>query len=71
MEKNDLSYFRDDSLEIMGLSRYSWRRTLEFVVAHEYVFQGPRRGLNLRDGKNGDRPGYVHENTGHDDKMSC
>ena len=24
-----------------------------------------------KDVKNEDRPGYVHENTGNDDKMSC
>jgi hypothetical protein len=27
-------------------------------------------GLTLRDVKNEDRPGYVHENTGDGDKMS-
>ena len=35
------------------------------------LFRGSKRGLTLRDVKNEGRSGYVHENTGDDDKMSC
>jgi hypothetical protein len=34
------------------------------------LFRVRNGALTLRDGKNKDRPGYVHENTGDDDKMS-
>jgi hypothetical protein len=43
--------------------RQLWRLT-------NMLFRLRNGGLTLRDGKNGDRPGYVHENTGDDDKMS-
>jgi hypothetical protein len=34
------------------------------------LFRVRAGGLSLRDVKNEDRPGYVHENKGDDDKMS-
>jgi hypothetical protein len=34
------------------------------------LFRVRTGGLSLRDVKNEDRPGYVHENKGDDDKMS-
>jgi hypothetical protein len=43
--------------------RQLWRLT-------NMLFRVRNGGLTLRDGKNGDRPGYVHENTGDGDKMS-
>jgi hypothetical protein len=35
------------------------------------LFRVGNGALTLRDVKNEGRPGYVHENTGEDDKMSC
>ena len=35
------------------------------------LFKVRNGGLTLRDVKNEDRTGYVYENTGDDDKMSC
>ena len=43
--------------------RKLWRLT-------NMLFRVRNGGLTLRDVKNEDRPGYVHENTGDDDKMS-
>jgi len=43
--------------------RQLWRLT-------NMLFRVRNGALTLRDGKNKDRPGYVHENTGDDDKMS-
>jgi hypothetical protein len=43
--------------------RQLWRLT-------NMLFRLRNGGLTLRDGKNGDRPGYVHENIGDVDKMS-
>jgi hypothetical protein len=34
------------------------------------LFKVRNGGLTLRDVKNEDRPGYVHEKTGYGDKMS-
>ena len=44
--------------------RKLWRLT-------NMLFRVRNGGLTLRDVKNEDRPGYVHENTSDDDKMSC
>jgi hypothetical protein len=43
--------------------RQLWRLT-------NMLFRVRTGGLSLRDVKNEDRPGYVHENTGDDDKLS-
>jgi hypothetical protein len=43
--------------------RQLWRLT-------NMLFRVRTGGLSLRDVKNEDRPGYVHENTGDDDKMT-
>jgi len=40
------------------------------MAACEHAFYGPSWGLTHRNVKNEDRTGYVHENTGDDDKMS-
>jgi len=40
------------------------------VAAPLCADQGQERGLTHKDVKNEDRPGYVYENTGNDDKMS-
>ena len=39
-------------------------------AAYQPAFQGPKWALILRDVKNEGRTGYMHENTGDDDKMS-
>ena len=43
--------------------RQLWRLT-------SMLFRVRNGALTLRDVKNEDRPGYVYENTGDDDKMS-
>jgi hypothetical protein len=42
---------------------------LVLAVAH-VLFQGRSPGLTPKDVKNEDRPGYLDENKGEDDKMS-
>jgi hypothetical protein len=44
--------------------RKLWRLT-------NMLFRVRNGGLTLRDVKNEDRPGYVYENTGDGDKLSC
>jgi hypothetical protein len=46
-------------------------RAAKANLRHGFYAQAQNRGLTLRDVKNEDRPGYVHENTGDSDKLSC
>jgi hypothetical protein len=42
------------------------------LTPHHWALSTALNGaLSLRDVKNEDRSGYVYENTGDDDKMSC
>jgi hypothetical protein len=45
-------------------------RLAPILAAHQYAVKVRNGALTLRDVRNEDRPGYVHENTGDDDKMS-
>ena len=64
MEDSSLRLIVNPRLLIVDL------RNAPFWLLTNVLFRVRCGELTLRDVKNEDRPGYVHENTGHDDKMS-